>query len=523
MSDVTVTDGAAADATSSSSDAAVPVLLECRNLAKSFGPTRAVVDASMTVRSGEVHSVLGENGSGKSTFVKMVSGIREPDSGSIEFTPLDRTTSAAHRGIATVFQEVLVVASQSVLENVWLGVDGVFRTTPSASEKRRIADALLQRLCGRKLQLDAPVGTLSLSDQQACCIARALVREPDLLILDEATSALDLSTRDRFFEILREMCAEGMGAIFISHRMDELLDISDRITVMRSGRTVDLVDREEATVDGLVRSMTGGSHDTQLELLQREERAGSEPLLHVDEVVLAVGAAPIDLEIRAGEIVGIAGLEGHGQEDLLLAMWGHGAISGRVRRVREGKAEVALRSPRHAARNGVAYVPRDRRRASIFPTLSILENFAMTTLGADSVLGVVRPKARRQRFQQYRDALAIKLGNPNDGITTLSGGNQQKVILSRWLATGPDVLLLNDPTRGIDLGAKNDIYRLLRKVTEEGAAVVMLSSELEEHLNVMDRVVVMRENAVSAEFDAADVTRERLVSAFFGMNEEVSP
>ncbi|SDZ54066.1 sugar ABC transporter ATP-binding protein [Herbiconiux ginsengi] len=497
-----------------------PILLSCTEIAKSFGPTRALVEASLEVRGGEVHAILGENGSGKSTLVKIVAQMQRPDSGALVVTPRGRSLGPAHRTVATVFQEVLVVTGQSIVENVWLGADGVFGSPLPRRAKRRAAAEILHRLCGRELDLDAPVARLSLSDQQACCIARALVREPDLLVLDEATSALDLQTRDRFFDLLRELRADGMGTVFISHRMDELLGLSDRITVMKAGRTIATVDRLQATADTLVRLMTGGTRDERTADRKPPAIAGR-PVLRADDLRLTRSSAPIDLALHAGEIVGVAGLEGHGQERLLLALWGEGAQSGSVTRLDGTKRVDRLRSPRQAARSGVAYVPRDRRKASIFAPLSIVENFAVTTLRADTRLGLISPKRRARRFRGFQERLAIRLGRQEDAITTLSGGNQQKAILARWLATEPEVLLLNDPTRGIDHGAKNDIYDLLRGLAAEGAAIAMLSSELEEHLTVMDRVIVMRENSVFAEFSGDSLTRENLVSAFFGVGEEV--
>jgi ABC-type sugar transport system ATPase subunit len=497
-----------------------PLLLDCSRVAKSFGPTRALVDASLDVRSGEVHAILGENGSGKSTLVKVISRIQRPDSGTTAVTARGGSHGSGHRAVATVFQEVLVVAGQSVIENVWLGVDGVFSSPLSRRAKRQAASEILERLCGRELDLDGPVGRLSLSDQQACCIARALVRQPDLLVLDEATSALDLQTRDRFFEVLRELRAEGLGIVFISHRMDELLGLSDRITVMRAGRTIATVDRSEATAASLVHLMTGGGHEEQA----RERKTPVRPerlVLRTTDLVLDRSAAPIDLSLYAGEMVGVAGLEGHGQERLLLALWGGGSGSGSVLRREADGSTRRLRSSRQAARSGVAYVPRDRRKASIFAHLSIAENFAVTTLGEDRRLGLISARRRAERFRGYQERLGIRLGRHDDAITTLSGGNQQKTILARWLATGPEILLLNDPTRGIDLGAKADIYRLLRGLADNGATIVMLSSELEEHLTLMDRVIVMREDSVFAEFSGVELTRENLVSAFFGVAPEV--
>jgi ABC-type sugar transport system ATPase subunit len=288
---------------------------------------------------------------------------------------------------------------------------------------------------------------------------------------------------------------------------------------MRSGSTIATVDRAEATIEQLVTLMTGNAVSEASSARAARPAAESRPVLVASGVALAPEAEPIDLELRSGEIIGIAGLEGHGQESLLLALWGGRVERGEVRRV-DGERSHALRSHRQAARRGVAYVPRDRRKASIFPSLPIIENFAVTTLAADSRGGLLSAKSRQRRFDRYRERLGIRLGRPDDAITTLSGGNQQKVILARWLATEPEVLLLNDPTRGIDVGAKHDIYGLLRESADAGSAVVLLSSELEEHLTLVDRVLVMREHGVFASFRGDEITREALVSAFFGVGKE---
>jgi ABC-type sugar transport system ATPase subunit len=289
------------------------VALRVIDLAKAFGPTQALRSCSMELRAGEVHCIVGENGSGKSTLVKILSGVHAPDSGAIELRgeaagALSSPRRAAAAGIATVFQEVLVVEPRSVLDNVWMGTDGVFATKVPVSERRERAADVLEALLGQAPPLDLPVEQLSLSQRQACCLARALVRDPQILILDEATSARDVQTRDRLFALVRERVAGGASAIFISHRMDEIADIGDRCTVMRSGETVATLARGEATAEELVRLMTGAEHLAG-EAAQRPHRAPG-------EVVLSVPG----LELRAGELVGLAGLEGHGQDGFLRAL-----------------------------------------------------------------------------------------------------------------------------------------------------------------------------------------------------------
>ena len=488
--------------------------------AKAFGATQAIVDASFELRAGEVHALIGENGSGKSTLVKILSGIHAPDSGTIEFggvpAPALRTPRVSQdAGIATVFQEVLVAEARSVLDNVWIGAEGLLRTGVSGREKRARANAVLEELLGRHMDLGVAVEQLSLSERQACGVARALLRQPRILILDEATSALDVATRDRLFAMVNRLSLEGVGTIFITHRMDEILEIGDRITVMRSGETVATLARGEAGPADLVRLMTGSDQLTGHVREARESDASATIALSARGLALGHGRAPIDVEIRAGELVGVAGLEGHGQEEFLDALRGkHVLAAGHVVRHEAGH-EVAIRSTADAAAHGIAYVPRERRQA-LFAWMSISENFGMPTLNRDTRLGWLRPSGTRARLRRYIEELGIVLGDPSDRITTLSGGNQQKVVVARWLAAHPKVLLLNDPTRGIDVGAKRDLYRLLTTLVEGGMAIVMLSSELDEHVELMDRVLVFREHELFTELDRASLSRAALVSAFFG-------
>ena len=464
------------------------LLLTVAGLAKSFGPTKALRACSLELRGGEVHALMGENGSGKSTLVKILAGVHRPDSGQIELAgrPVAPRSpgEAIGSGVATVFQEVQCVPGQSVLDNLWLGTDGVVRRARGAGldpeERRARAGQVLTELLGTCPDLDSLAGSLSLSERQALAIARALLREPKVLILDEATSALDVATRDRLFAACRGLTARGGAVLFISHRMDEVEQIADRVTVLRSGESVGTLEREQADIATLVHLMTGGETLVQTEAADRPEPGA---------VVLGGNG----LDLRAGEIVGLAGLEGQGQDEYLRAL--------------RGLAEGGTR---------VAYVARDRREESIFPPLSIRENFTASTLRQDTRAGLISTSRARERFNGYRDRLKIRLGKDSDAITTLSGGNQQKVVIARALAGDPQVLLLNDPTRGIDIGAKHDVYALLRDLAASGMAIVMLSTEVDEHLELMDRVVVFREGAPAAEVDRENLTRAALVTEFFG-------
>jgi ABC-type sugar transport system ATPase subunit len=473
---------------------------------KAFGPTEAVRDASLALRRGEIHCVVGENGSGKSTLVKILSGVHRPDAGTIrirgqEWNALSSPKAANRAGIATVFQEILVVEPRSVLDNIWLGAKRVLRRRVPAASQREAATEILELLLDQPPPLDVPVESLSLSDRQACCIARALVRDPGVLILDEATSALDVETRDRLFHILRDLAAKGVGVIFISHRMDEIDEIGDRCTVMRSGRTIATLERGDATTAELVRLMTGADHLS-------GDLAREQPRRLPGAVVLRA----------RGVVLGLAGLEGHGQDAFLRALWGQHLFAGEVTYVAsDGWAVVG--SPAAATAHGIGYVPRDRRAESLFASKSIRENFGIVTLRQDTRWGLLRPALTRERLRGYVDRLKIKAASADQLITTLSGGNQQKVVMARWLATEPKVLLLNDPTRGVDIAAKRDLYQMLLELAGQGVGIVMLSTEVDEHVELMDRVLVFREHELFTELTREQVDRQTLVSAFFGRSD----
>ncbi len=493
-------------------------LLRVERVAKAFGPTRAIRDASLEVRAGEVLALVGENGSGKSTLVKILAGVHQPDAGSISVggsvvSGLVSPRDAHSHGIATVFQEVLVAEARSVLDNVWLGIGGI-RARVSRADKVRLARAVLTDLLGTAPDLSTPVEELSLSDRQACGIARALLAKPKVLILDEATSALDVEMRDRLFVQVRRLTSEGAGVIFITHRMDEVAELGDRVTVMRSGVTVGHLPRAEATLPTLVKLMTGNENAQRHLRGERAAEATGDPYLTAKDIVLRPGSAPFDVEIRGGEILGLAGLEGHGAETFLDALRGVKIVSGKVVR-HTASGDVRVASTKAAARQGIAFVPRERGHA-IFRWMSIRENFGMPTLRADTRAGILSPKRTLSRLDEYVDRLKIVLGDPENRITTLSGGNQQKVVVARWLAAGPRVLLLNDPTRGIDINAKNDLYRLLSELAADGLAVVMLSTEVDEQIELMDRVLVFREGTVTRTFPGGTLTRAALVGAYFG-------
>jgi ABC-type sugar transport system ATPase subunit len=502
------------------------VALRVTDVAKRFGSTEALRGCSFELRTGEVHAILGENGSGKSTLVKILAGVHRPDAGRIEVWGEEHhrfptPQASIDTGIVTVFQEVLVAGQRTVVDNVFLGSDRLLRSTASGADKRARARELLGRLLDEVPELDRPAETLPLSVRQACCIARALAREPRILILDESTSALDIATRDRLFGILAQLRAAGTSVIFISHRMDEIEEIGDRVTVLRSGVSVATLNRGAASARQLVELMTG--QEQRIGGARADDDASQRIretiVLRTEGLRLRSAAAPIDLELRGGELVGLAGLEGHGQ-DLFLRMLGGVAPhdEGTVVCHTRGR-DAKIRSARDAVRHAVVYVPRDRRSESIFESRSVLDNFGLPTQHRDSRFGLIIARRTERRFRRYVTELKIVVRRSRNLITTLSGGNQQKVVTARWLAADPQVLLLNDPTRGVDIGAKRDIYQSLLDVARAGVGIVMLSTEVDEHVELMDRIIVFREGEVAAEIPRAEATRGRIVASFFAHEE----
>jgi ABC-type sugar transport system ATPase subunit len=496
-----------------------PSGLVLAGVSKRFGATHAIIDGDLHLRPGEIHTLLGENGSGKSTLVKIMGGIHRPDAGTVTLdgVPIaSRSPRAAmDLGVVTVFQEVLTAGSQSVLENVWLGSHGTFRRALPRAEQRSIARDVLTRIAG-EIPLDLPAGQLSLSERQSLCIARALVRNPKVLILDESTASLDVSSRDRLFIEMRRLAAEGTAILFISHRMDEVAEISDRVTVLRSGRTVSTVERSGLSIDRLIADMTGNSgHDA----TRRQPHEPGKGVLQGSAIALAPESSPIDFELRAGEIVGLAGLEGHGQDQFIKRLAGVTAGPGRVERLlAEGPARL---TERNGDALGVAYLPRERRGESLFESMSIRENFALPTLGMHRRGGLLNTGSIAKRFEAFAHLLSLRFGAADDAISTLSGGNQQKVLLARWLATDPQILLLNDPTRGVDIGTKREIYAILHRLSSTGMSIVVLSSEVDELVDLADRVLVFRDQTVFAEIPHTGLSTESIVAAYFGQKSEV--
>lgn len=504
-----------------------PPLVELAGITHRYGATVALNGCRLDVRPGEIHGLVGENGSGKSTVVKLLSGIMRPTEGAVRVAGQDvvlRSPAQAQRhGILTVFQETLISDECSGLDNVFAGTDGLFRRARSRSAELAAASEVVERLGASASILTASPYGLSLAERQVLTLTRALVRPWKLLILDEATSALDLATRDRLFEVLDEGRAAGRSVLFVSHRMDELEILIDRATVQRSGRTIGTVERAEATPSRLLAMMDGRSESEHRAAATSAPRSLPErgSAARCREVALDAGARPFDLTVRRGEILGIAGLDGHGGVPLVETFAGvRGPASGAVELDRDG-AWTSVRGYRRAVDAGIAYVPGKRQEEGLFRTLDVRDNLAMATYRRHSRWGLISPSAVTTAVRSQMRRLGVVPQDPSYPITGLSGGNAQKVLVGRWLASDPDLLVLNDPLRGVDIGTKRDFYALLRELTDDGMTVVMLSTEIEELLTSCDRIAVCHDQSVATVLEDDEMTYDAVLSAMFGQQAEL--
>jgi ABC-type sugar transport system ATPase subunit len=543
-SDTSTTPGAAAAPLSGGGD-----LLVTTAVTRSFGNTRALVDASMTLARGSIHALAGENGSGKSTLIKILSGIVRPDGGTISWlgdnVSFRRPSQSQAAGIATVFQETLVVPELSVRSNIFLGTDGVFRYGRSAKSEREKASAVLREIGLGDIDLERPLWSLTLAQRQLVTIARSVVRPWQLLILDEGTSALDSGQRDQLFDYVRRCRDEGKTVLFTSHRMDEIQSLADTVTVLRLGETVARLPIADAPPETVLRLMAG-RHAAEVALTGQQNadsqqnadtEVGSETVTaapksqtprqlvaSVKDVRLQRSAPIVNLEIAAGEILGLAGLEGQGQGEFSDVVSGlHKPSEGSFQVYDIDGREHAIHSEGAARKRGVGHVPKDRKTEGLFFSRSVFDNLSISVVPKLSRGGFLRRGALKQTFGEYAEMTRLKYGAASDGIGTLSGGNQQKVLLARVLATKPRLLVLNDSLRGVDQNTKHEVYALLRQLADEGLAVVMLSTEIVELLTLCDRIAVFHEGGVSALLDGTTARETDIVGAMFGHTGEEQP
>lgn len=495
-----------------------PPVLAVQGLSKSFGAVRALRDVSLRLHAGEAHALAGENGAGKSTLIKTLAGVHRPDTGALlldgEPVVFHGPADARDAGIAVIYQEPTLFPDLSVAENIFMGRQAV-RSLRRVDHKavRRSAAALFARL-GVDLDPDQPARGLSIADQQIVEIAKALSFDARVLIMDEPTAALTGSEVARLFGVVRTLREQGAAILFISHRLEEIFALCGQVTTLRDGGLIASEPLAGLTEDDLVRRMVGRELDA---LYPKQDTTAGAVALSVRRLTREGVFTDVSFDVRHGEIVGLAGLVGAGRSEVARAVfgvdrWDAGDVEVDGRKLNNGAPSVAMAA-------GLALVPEDRRAQGLVMDMSIERNIGLTALTgrrATVRAGLMDRGAERSRSLDWAVRLQVKYARIGDAVAHLSGGNQQKVVLAKWLATRPQVLIVDEPTRGIDVGTKAEVHRLLSQLAADGVAVLMISSDLPEILGMADRVLVMHEGRITAEIPRADATEETVMAAATG-------
>jgi len=492
-----------------------PVLLRMSGIVKEFPGVRALDGVDLEVRAGEVHCLLGQNGAGKSTLIKVLAGAHQPDDGEIawagEPVSLPTPTSAMRRGIATIYQELDLVDGLSVAENVFLGHERATAGWVRRGETAAAARDLLARLGHPEIPVGREVGRLSAAGKQIVSMARALSHDARLIVMDEPSAVLAADEVENLFRVIRELAADGVAVVYISHRLDEIREIGDRVTVLKDGRTVavGLPARTTPTTQ-LVASMTGRTVEFVFPERPASGHHAEHPeVLSVEGLTLDRAFADVTFSVRRGEIVGLAGLVGSGRSEILETIYGaRRATSGRV--VFDGRALTPGRVTR-AVRDGMGLAPEERKSQALLLLDSVARNVSLASLRRYARLGWMRQGREVADARKQTEALDLRPADVRRAVGTLSGGNQQKAVVARWLLKGCKLLLLDEPTRGVDVGARAELYAVIRAVADSGVAVLLVSSEVPEVLGLADRVLVLREGRVVTEVDAREIDEHRVL------------
>ncbi|RUL87330.1 sugar ABC transporter ATP-binding protein [Tautonia sociabilis] len=491
-------------------------LLRLTGIGKAFSGVQALQGVSFDLRAGEVHALVGENGAGKSTLIKVITGAHQPDEGTMEVLglPVEENDPVRSRalGIAAIYQQPALFPDLTVAENIALGLEpGGPLHLVRWHDRRRRAKALLDRI-GATIDPEVEVRRLTMPEQQLVEIARALGADARILIMDEPTASLGDQEVEHLFAVVRELKAQGVGIIYISHRLEELPQVADRVTALRDGRLVGTRAMAEVDRAELIRMMVGRELSAVFPKVEVEPGA---VVLEVQGLgCRASGVRDVSFFVRSGEILGLAGLVGAGRTETARVLFGlTPADSGTIRL--DGQP-VRIESPDDAVALGIAYVPEDRRRHGIIPPMSVASNATLATLGAISTFGLLDFRKERTLAATMVDRLGVKTPSIDSPAGVLSGGNQQKVALARWLASGPRVLILDEPTQGIDVGAKAEIHRLMGELAKQGMAIVMISSELPEILGMSDRIAVMYGGTIVGTVDRSAASQEEILHLALG-------
>ncbi|HET9493003.1 MAG TPA: sugar ABC transporter ATP-binding protein [Chloroflexia bacterium] len=486
-------------------------VIQVQHVSKSFGGVRALQDVHFDVLPGEVHALLGENGAGKSTLIKILTGFHQPDAGTILFegrpVTLSGTREAQHYGVAAIYQEPSLFPDLDVAENIMVGRQPVRRWGIHWKSMYAEAASLLKRL-GLPIDPRTKARDLSVAQQQLVEIARALSIKAKVLIMDEPTSSLTQREVEELFKIVRQLRESGTAVVFISHRLEELYALADRVTILRDGTYVATRDMASVTTEELIRMMVGR---TLGELFPKQAVEPGEVALEVVNLGVEGAFSGVSFQLRRGEIVGMSGLIGAGRTNVARALFGtEPATEGTIKI--EGRP-VTIKSPDEAMALGIGYVPEDRKEHGLVLEMSIADNITLPVLSRFARLGWLDEGSALKEAQISSRQLDVRMTGVDQKAGQLSGGNQQKVVLAKWLGTKPRVLILDEPTRGIDVGTKAAVHRLMSNLAAEGIAILMISSELPEILGMSDRVLVMREGRLTAEFSRAQATQETLMAA----------
>ena len=495
---------------------AVP-LFRMEGVSKRYGGVRALEKADLTVDAGQIHAILGENGAGKSTLIKIMAGVVEPDEGRMLLEGREiafASPSEANRaGIVCIFQELSLIPELSVADNISISNPPKRFGLIDRRAQRRIAEEALARAGAEDIHPLAPVKDLPLSRRQMVEIAKALARNPRVLILDEATSALTAADVAKVFVVLKRLRAEGLALLYISHRMHEIAELADRCTVFRNGRNVATYRAGEKSDNEVVELMIGREYSHVFPPKPALAASGMPAILEARNLSWSDRLKDISLSVRTGEVLGLGGLDGQGQRELLLALFG--VLRGVTGEILVDGKPVSISSPSAAKskRIGMALIPEDRKTEGLMLPMSVKVNLSFAALDRVSRRGVVDRASERELIDQMIELLAIRTDGTDVPVAALSGGNQQKVVIAKWLMVQPRIILLNDPTRGIDVGTKVELYQLLRKLASTGAAIVFYSTDYDELIGCCDRVLVLYNGGVRRELVGDEITERALVGS----------
>ncbi|CAN5756040.1 sugar ABC transporter ATP-binding protein [soil metagenome] len=493
-------------------------IMHMERISKRFGATQALDDVSLTLQRGEIHALLGENGAGKSTLIKIMTGIQQQDSGEIRIdgkpVRLASSQDAQLHGVAAMYQEPMTFPDLSVAENIFIG----HRNRGRIIDRRRMereASEVLARL-GLQLDVGEPARGLTLAEQQMVEIAKAISLDVRVLIMDEPTASLSAHETRQLFQIIASLRRQGVAVLFISHRMNEVFEIADRVTILRDGQWISTTPRSEITPALAIQGMVGGRV---VEIFHRERHEPGDLRLSVRNLSRQGAFHDVSFDLHAGEVLGFAGLVGSRRTDVGLALFGIApAESGEI--VLDGEP-VTVANPPQAMSIGIAYSTEDRHQLGLVMPLSIAANISLPSLPRFlSPIGLIRRGEERSAAEAFRQRLNIRAPSVETPAAALSGGNQQKVVISKWLETNPRVLILDEPTRGIDVGSKVEVHQLIDDLAAQGMAIILISSDLPEVLAMSDRILIMREGRQMAILDHREVTQERVLSVAMGQLEE---